>query len=263
MTAGARWRGVVVLLAGLTLAGCGTAPTPSTSTAASAPSAAPTASPTPTAEPTPTPRPSPAAVQLKLMDFNIEYGGQQVDFAKIVEAVKLADPDVVAIEEAEGHTQELADKAGYPYANVRNQVISKFPIIDPPGADGRYVYIEVAPGAVVALSNVHLPSDPYGPYLVRDGGTVEAVLKLENDTRMPAIQQRLDVSCRRCSPRGSRRSSRATSTRRRTSTGPRPRSGSCRRSSTRSPGRSAPPSPPPASPMRIARCTRTRSSIRA
>ncbi len=182
----------LVAILALLVAACGQTTSPSGTPAAST-SAAPSSAAPATAEPTPTPEPTPAPLSLKVMDFNIEYGGQQVDFAKIVEAVKKADPDVVAIEEAEGHTQELAEKAGYPYANVRNQVISKFPIIDPPGADGRYVYIEVAPGTVVALSNVHLPSDPYGPYLVRDGGTLDAALKLEQDTRMPAIQGRLDV----------------------------------------------------------------------
>ena len=80
------------------------------------------------------------------MDFNIEYGGDQVDFGKIVEAIKLADPDVVALEEAEGNTQKVADALGWPYASVRTQVVSKLPIIDPPGADGRYVFIEIAPG---------------------------------------------------------------------------------------------------------------------
>jgi hypothetical protein len=43
------------------------------------------------------------------------------------------------------------------------------------------------------VSNVHLPSDPYGPYDVRDGKTVEEVIKLEQDTRLPAAQERLDV----------------------------------------------------------------------
>ena len=127
------------------------------------------------------------------MDFNIEYGGDEVDFDKIIEAIKLADPDVVALEEAEGNTQKVADALGWPYASTRTQVISTLPIIDPPGADGRYVFIEIKPGAVVAVSNVHLPSDPYGPYDVRDGKTVEDVIKLEQDTRLPAVQERLDV----------------------------------------------------------------------
>jgi endonuclease/exonuclease/phosphatase family metal-dependent hydrolase len=160
------------------------------------PSARPTASSAsvaPTATPAPTPVPTPAAAVIKLMDFNIEYGGDEIDFDKIIEAIKLADPDVVALEEAEGNTQKVADALGWSFASTRTQVVSKLPIIDPPGANGRYVLIEIEPGAVVALSNVHLPSDPYGPYDVRDGKPLEDVIKLEQDTRLPAVQERLDV----------------------------------------------------------------------
>ena len=182
----------IVAVVSLMLAACAPA-TPS-----GAPSTAATASPEPatsiaTPTLTPTPVPTPAEADFKLMDFNIEYGGDEIDFDKIIEAIKLADPDVVAIEEAEGNTQKVADALGWPYESVRTQVVSKLPIIEPPGADGRYVFIEIEPGAVVALSNVHLPSDPYGPYYVRDGQPVDEVLKLEQDTRLPAVQERLDV----------------------------------------------------------------------
>jgi endonuclease/exonuclease/phosphatase family metal-dependent hydrolase len=127
------------------------------------------------------------------MDFNIEYGGDEVDFAKVIEAIRLAAPDVVALEEAEGNTRKVAEALGWPHVSERSQLVSRLPLIDPPKADGRYEFVEVRPGEVVAVSNVHLPSDPYGPYAVRDGSTVEDVIRLEEETRMPAIQQRLDV----------------------------------------------------------------------
>ena len=127
------------------------------------------------------------------MDFNIEYGGTTIDFAKIVEAIQKADPDVVALEEAEGNTGKVAEALGWPYHSDRTQLVSKLPIIDPPGARGRYSFIEVRPGEVVAVSNVHLPSDPYGPYDVRDGKSAADVAKLEEATRMPMLQERLDV----------------------------------------------------------------------
>ena len=164
-----------------------TSPDPSAAASATVAAATPAASPAPTAVPTP------VEADLKLMEFNIEYGGDEVDFDKIIEAIELADPDVVALEEAEGNTQRVADALGWPYANIRTQVVSRFPIIDPPGANGRYVFIEIEPGAVIALANVHLPSDPYGPYDVRDGKPVEDVIKLEQNTRLPAAQERLDV----------------------------------------------------------------------
>ncbi len=180
----------VVIVTALILAGCAPA---TTSPGPTADATRSSAAATPTASATPTPIPTPAEAGFTLMDFNIEYGGDEVDFDKVIEAIKLADPDVVALEEAEGNTQKVADALGWPFASVRTQVVSKLPIIEPPEAAGRYVLIEIAPGAVVAVANVHLPSDPYGPYDVRDGKTVEEVIKLEQDTRLPAVQERLDV----------------------------------------------------------------------
>jgi endonuclease/exonuclease/phosphatase family metal-dependent hydrolase len=127
------------------------------------------------------------------MTFNIEYGGTEVDFAKIVEALRVADPDVVGIEEGEGNIERLATELGWPYFSTRLQLVSKLPLIDPPGADGVYELVEVAPGAVVAIANVHLPSDPYGPYWVRDGEPLDKVLELERTTRLAALQPKLDV----------------------------------------------------------------------
>jgi hypothetical protein len=49
------------------------------------------------------------------------------------------------------------------YASPRAHVISRFPIVDPPGSGGVYVFVEPTPGRVVAVANMHLPSTPYGP----------------------------------------------------------------------------------------------------
>lgn len=185
-----RSRSFVLLVVLITVvAACGST-TPSGSVAP----ASPTSSDAPAAiAPTPSPEPTPATAEFRLMDFNIEYGGDEVDFGKVIEAIQKADPHVVALEEAEGNTEEVAEALGWPYFSVRSQLVSQLPLIDPPGADGRFEYVELDPGAVVAVSNVHLPSDPYGPYDVRDGKTLEEVIALENATRMPALQERLDV----------------------------------------------------------------------
>ena len=50
---------------------------------------------------------------------------------------------------------------------------------------------QVAPGRVFALANVHLTSDPYGPYLVRDGRSLARVLANERATRLPEIRHTL------------------------------------------------------------------------
>jgi endonuclease/exonuclease/phosphatase family metal-dependent hydrolase len=132
-------------------------------------------------------------MQLKVMEFNIEYGGTQVSFAKVVEAVKKADADVVGLEEAETNTPRLARLAGYPYFSSGMQIVSRYPILEPSGAKGAYALIEVQPGRVVAISNVHLPSAPYGPEWIRDGKTAEQVVALEIRVRLPAIQQQAEV----------------------------------------------------------------------
>jgi len=139
--------------------------------------------------------PSAAAtpMKLKVMVFNIEYGGTQVSFAKVVAAVKKADPDVVGLEEAETNTPRLARLAGYPYFSGGMQIVSRYPILEPSGAQGAYALLEVQPGRVVAISNVHLPSAPYGPNWIRDGKTAAQVVALESKVRLPAIQQQVTV----------------------------------------------------------------------
>ncbi len=140
-----------------------------------------------------TPRTSePAPVQLKVMEFNIEYGGTLVDFDKTVAAIRAADPDIVGVEEADTSLPRLARELGWYYDNGM-QIVSKYPILEPSGSDGVYAFIEVQPGRVVALSNVHLPSDPYGPYWVRDGKPLQKVLAMETRVRLPALEKQLEV----------------------------------------------------------------------
>src|SRR2546422_5073823 len=108
-------------------------------------------------------------IELKVLEFNIEYGGVHVSFEKVVEVIRRSHADVVAIEEAQGHTLALQRALGWPYASPRLQILSKYPLIDPPGANGLYLFIQLAPGQVVAIENVHLPPNPYGPFEVKQG----------------------------------------------------------------------------------------------
>jgi len=101
--------------------------------------------------------------------------------------IRASGADVVGLNEATMNTCPLALKLGW-QCSARTQVISRYPIVDPPGANGLYVFVEPLPGRVVAVSDVHLPADPYGPYEIRDGATLAQVLELENDLRLPAIQ---------------------------------------------------------------------------
>ncbi len=130
----------------------------------------------------------PAPLTLRVMTFNVEYGGTGVDFGKVVEALAVANADIVGLEEPEGNAPAIAAALGWKHVDLRSDVISRYPIIDPPGGDGRFVLVEVRPGEAVAFANVHLPSDPYGPSLVAEGKPLAAVLALEQRLRVPMIQ---------------------------------------------------------------------------
>jgi endonuclease/exonuclease/phosphatase family metal-dependent hydrolase len=127
------------------------------------------------------------AVTLRVMAFNIEWGGTHVRFAGVSEAIREAGADIVAIQEPEGNLPRLAADLGWHY-NRRSYVISKYPLIDPPEGNGNYVYVEVLPGKVVAVASVHLPSDPYGPEWFRDGRSMGDVLALERELRLATIE---------------------------------------------------------------------------
>ena len=150
--------------------------------------------------------PAPTGTPLRVMTLNIFYGGDELNLqngnfcvradgcpetlAQVIEEVRRAAPDVVGFEEGEHNACVIAQALGWD-CSARMQVISRLPILDPPGGNGTYVFIQLAPGKVVAMMNVHLPSDPYGPYLVRDGGTEAELRALEVSVRLPAIQDQL------------------------------------------------------------------------
>lgn len=131
-------------------------------------------------------------VELRVMTFNIEWGGTNISFDNVVEAIRRSKAEIVGIQEAEGNLQRLAAELGWHY-NLRNYAISKYPLVEPQDADGRYVFVEVSPGKIVALTNVHLPSDPSGVERIRDGAPLEEVIALERATRLPALQPYLAI----------------------------------------------------------------------
>jgi endonuclease/exonuclease/phosphatase family metal-dependent hydrolase len=142
-------------------------------------------------------------IDLSVMTFNIFYGGDELDletgdfcevpdgcqatFEQVVATIQASGADVVGLQEAERNTRPIAEALGWNF-DERNHLISRYPLIDPPGADGAYAFVEVTPGRVVAVANLHLTSDPYGPYAVRDGATADEVLELERSVRLPDIQ---------------------------------------------------------------------------
>jgi endonuclease/exonuclease/phosphatase family metal-dependent hydrolase len=139
------------------------------------------------------------------MTFNLWYGGDQVSLPAVAEAIRLADADVVGIQEPEGNLARLAAMAGYPYYDERRNLLARYPLFDSgvgirtqPDApaygitaldeDTLPAWLMVRPGEVVAVANTHLPSDLYGPEAVRDGEGLAAVLALEEKMRTPSAR---------------------------------------------------------------------------
>jgi endonuclease/exonuclease/phosphatase family metal-dependent hydrolase len=131
-------------------------------------------------------------IDLRIMTFNIWYGGAQVNAGQVVEAIRAAKADIVGMQEPDGTLRAIATALGWPYVDERRHILSRYPLFDPPG-DPLYVWVEPLPGRIVAVANVRMPATPYGPEAVRDGQDLAAVLQMETDTRLPAIQPYLEA----------------------------------------------------------------------
>ena len=129
---------------------------------------------------------------LRVMSFNIEWGGTHVRFDSIADAIREARADIVGIQEAEGNLERLADELGW-YHSRRAYVISRFPLLDPSTGQGHFVFAEVAPGSIVAVASVHLPSSPSGDDWLRGGRSPAEVAAMERETRLPAIMPVLEL----------------------------------------------------------------------
>jgi endonuclease/exonuclease/phosphatase family metal-dependent hydrolase len=114
-----------------------------------------------------------AAVTLRVMTFNVWYGGEQVSLAKVADAIRAADPDIVGLQEADRNLARIAEAAGMPFVDPRRRLLSRWPIFDSgagirtePGPspysttsldrDAVHAWVMVRPGKVVAVANVHL-----------------------------------------------------------------------------------------------------------
>ena len=130
-------------------------------------------------------------VSLRVMVFNIEEGGTGVALGQVVEAIRRADPDVVALQEAEGNANQIATALGWGFASARTQVIARWPILDPVDREPGLVYVEVRPGRAVAIMSVHPPAEPYGPELAARGGSASGIEALERRIRLPRLERPL------------------------------------------------------------------------
>jgi endonuclease/exonuclease/phosphatase family metal-dependent hydrolase len=132
-----------------------------------------------------------ATTPLAVMTFNIENGGTQINFQKVVTAIKRSKADIVGIQEAWGNTPRLARELGWKYYSARHHILSKFPLYETKDRHHNYVLVEVKPQHFVAMANVHLPDEPYGPDLVKQNESENQIilneLKVRLPTALPAI----------------------------------------------------------------------------
>ncbi|GAA2114760.1 endonuclease/exonuclease/phosphatase family protein [Nocardioides bigeumensis] len=135
-------------------------------------------------EESPTPLASGEEMELSVLTYNIEYSGDKTTDA----VIKDVGADIVGVLESYDRLPEIAEKTGYPYYNLGLQILSKYPIHEPSGADGLYSLIEVQPGYVVAMFNTHLDYVRYGPRLYLNGMAVEDVLASEDVVRTSSIE---------------------------------------------------------------------------
>jgi endonuclease/exonuclease/phosphatase family metal-dependent hydrolase len=128
---------------------------------------------------------------MKVMSFNVWYGGFRTGIDGVVGAIVAADADVVAVQEPYSQLRRIARRLGW-HAAPRLNVISRFPIVQP-GSGGRYGFLLVAPGEIVTIANTHNPCCPYGPNWIRVSRSRDEVLALERHKRVRWQQPFLDA----------------------------------------------------------------------
>jgi endonuclease/exonuclease/phosphatase family metal-dependent hydrolase len=124
---------------------------------------------------------------LSLLVFNVEYGGTRASDDVIADV----DADVVGVLESYNRLPTIAKHAGYPYYDIGLQIMSRYPILEPSGADGLYAFLEVRPGEAVAMVNTHLDYVKDGPNRLARGVPVEDVLATEREVRLSSIEKLL------------------------------------------------------------------------
>ena len=111
-----------------------------------------------------------------------------VSFAKVVEAVEKAQPDVIGLEEAETNTGRLARAAGYPYWSDATQVVSRFPLLEPPDAKGHYVFVRGGTGYGASRCRTCTCRRTLRSARIRVGGPRSRSSRPRASVRLPYIQ---------------------------------------------------------------------------
>jgi len=126
--------------------------------------------------------------KLAVLVYNVEYSGDETTDA----VIRDVDADVVGVLESYQRLPEMAKRTGYPYYNSSLQILSKYPILEPSGAEGLYALIEVEPGYVVPFFNEHLDYVAWGPGRLERGRSIEEVLATEEEVRVASLERPME-----------------------------------------------------------------------
>ena len=125
-----------------------------------------------------------ADAQVKVLSFNVWTADNTVAGTnKLVEIIQASGADMVGVQElSETRLSSMATSLGwhsYRLSDVDEQILSRYPVlqatpvVNPPSttaAPTSYgVQVEITPGHNAWLFTGHLTSNPYQPYLLRDG----------------------------------------------------------------------------------------------
>ncbi|NDE02033.1 MAG: hypothetical protein EBZ91_09880, partial [Gammaproteobacteria bacterium] len=91
----------------------------------------------------------PAPLELRVMTFNIWYGGDQVNFASVAAAIRAANADVIGVQEPDGNLYRLAEAVGFAHVDPRRNLISRYPLFD--SGVGRRTETGTTPASIAAL----------------------------------------------------------------------------------------------------------------
>lgn len=128
-------------------------------------------------------------MDLDVLVYNIEYGGgPETD-----RVIRKLDADVVGVLESYERLPEIAERTGYRYFNTQLQLLSRYPILEPSGADGLYALIEVQPGHAIPFFNVHLDYVEWGPRALAGGEPVDSVMATEDRVRTSALERPMEA----------------------------------------------------------------------
>lgn len=63
------------------------------------------------------------SIELRVMSFNVWYGGDEVSLAKTGDAIRAADADIVGLQETDRNLERIAAAAGMRYVDPRRRII--------------------------------------------------------------------------------------------------------------------------------------------